>query len=197
MDIDKIVVMVWQLWKGRNSVMFLRKHLDAEAICDMIVRHISVSCCAGEHLDRKGKGLYHPIQAPTLVGWHPSKPFYWKLNMDASWNSKIDACGLGWVFLDHLYRVCMAGLKFVLRCQKVNILEAIAICFGLEILSSIDISNIMVESDCLEEVINLLNDDVVDLSEVSFCSEEAKDRGGNLGVISFSHVRRYRNVLAY
>lgn len=42
-----------------------------------------------------------------------------------------------------------------------------AICYGLENISSLHISNVVVESNCLE-VVNLLNDALVDFSKVSF-----------------------------
>lgn len=70
------------------------------------------------------------------------------------------------------------------------------IYFGLETLSSISATNIMMEFDCLE-VINLLNNVAIDYSEVSFFIDEAKDRGGELGVVSFPHVRCSQNVLAH
>lgn len=58
------------------------------------------------------------------------------------------------------------------------------ICFGLENLSSIYVLNILVESNYLE-VINLLNDGAVDLTEFSFLIEETKNRGDELRVVSF------------
>lgn len=102
--------------------------------------------------------------------------------------------GLGWVLHDHLGQMCLASLKFVLNCQKVKLLKAMVICFGLETLSSISVPNIMVEFNCLE-VISLLNDVTVDFSEVSFFIE-AKERGGELGVVPFSHACHNHNLLA-
>lgn len=70
---------------------------------------------------------------------------------------------------DHLGRVGVAGLKFISKCQKVKILEAIAIRLRFETLYY-----------CVKylgvEVINLLKDEIVDYSKVSFFTKEAKDR---------------------
>lgn len=83
--------------------------------------------------------------------------------------------GASWV-------VCIwLGLKFVPKRQEVKFLEALTICFGLENLSSIHISNIVVEFAWLE-VINFFNDISVDFSKVSFFIEETKDRGSGLGL---------------
>lgn len=49
-----------------------------------------------------------------------------------------------------------------------KIIEAMVICFGFDSLSSINIYNLLVESDDCLEVIKLLNDVVIDLYEVSF-----------------------------
>lgn len=78
-----------------------------------------------------------------------------------------------------------------------KIIEAMVICFGFDSLSSINISNLLVESDDCLEVIKLLNDVVIDLYEVSFFIEEAKDRGRKLEIISFFHVCRSHNVLTH
>lgn len=61
------------------------------------------------------------------------------------------------------------------------------ICFGLETLTIICVSNILVESDCLR-VINL-NDVGVDFSKISLSTNKVKIRDGKLGVVSFSHVQ--------
>lgn len=68
-----------------------------------------------------------------------------------------------------------------------KVLETMAICFGLESISSLAISNIFVDSDCLE-VVKLLNDKDVDISEVPSFITETKERGGELGVVAYSHV---------
>lgn len=70
-----------------------------------------------------------------------------------------------------------------------------AICFGLESISSLAISNIFIDSNCLE-VVKLLNDKGVDISEVSSFITETKERGGELGVVAYSHVHRRQNELA-
>lgn len=184
-NIDKIMILVWHLCKARNKVVFLKQRMDVQFICDSIARHFFDPSHYGEQNDHKGKMSILPTHIQAQIGWHLIDLSFWKLNIDAAWSFKSNLCGLGWVFHDHLGRVHLAGLKFVPRCQELKILEAMTICFGLEILTSINISNILVESNCLE-VINLLNDVVVDLSEVSYFIEEAKDRGGELDVVSFS-----------
>lgn len=70
------------------------------------------------------------------------------------------------------------------------------ICKGLKSISSLNLTNILVETDCLE-VVRLLNDVAVDMFEVSFFIDEAKNWGCGLNVISFSHVRRSQNMLVH
>lgn len=74
--------------------------------------------------------------------------------------------------------------------------KGLEICYRLESLSLICISNILVESNCLE-VISLLNGVVVDIFEVCFFIVEAKECGNTLGVVAYSHIRRSRNTLVY
>lgn len=57
--------------------------------------------------------------------------------------------------------------------NEVKTLEALAICYGLESISSLNLTNILVEIDCLE-VVRLLNDVTLDIFKVSFFIDEAK-----------------------
>lgn len=106
------------------------------------------------------------------------------MNIDATWSPDINPSGLSGMVQDHVGCVHLVGLKFIPRCLEVKLLEAMTICFGLENLSSIYVLNILVESNYLE-VINLLNDGAVDLTEFSFLIEETKNRGDELRVVSF------------
>lgn len=90
----------------------------------------------------------------------------------------------------------MVGLKFVPIWNEVKLLEATTIYSRLECISSIHISNVVVESDCLE-VVNLLNDVTVDFSEDSFFIVEAKEQATELGTIYFSHVYRSQKDLVH
>lgn len=58
-----------------------------------------------------------------------------------------------------------------------KLLQAMSIYSGLENPSSIHVSNILVESNCLE-IINLLNDVGVDFSKVCFFFIEEADSQG-------------------
>lgn len=116
------------------------------------------------------------------------------LNTDATWNPASNFEELGWVLCDSLGHVHREVLFH--KCQEMKLLKAMAICFCLQNLCSISISNILVEFDCLE-VINLLNDVAIDLSKVSFFIEEAKVRSSEMGVVSFSHIYFSHNVLAH
>lgn len=80
--------------------------------------------------------------------------------------------------------VRLASLKFITSCYEVKILEVVAISFDLESISSLNLLNIQVESNCLE-VVNLLNNKTVDLSEVSFFVDEAKAWGRDMRIVSW------------
>lgn len=64
----------------------------------------------------------------------------------------------------------------VLLVFEIKLIEATTICFGLKNIFSLQLSDMLVESDCLE-VVNMLNDEAVDISKASFYIEEAKDWG--------------------
>lgn len=77
-----------------------------------------------------------------------------------------------------------------------KILEGMAVSFGLESILLLNLSNILVEFDCLE-VVRLLNNVTVDLSEVSFSVDEVKVWGKDMRIVSFSHVRHKQNVVVH
>ena len=83
--------------------------------------------------------------------------------------------------------VRLASLKFITSCYEVKILEVVAISFDLESISSLNLLNIQVESNCLE-VVNLLNNKTVDLSKVFFFVDETKAWSKDMRIVS-SHVR--------
>lgn len=76
--------------------------------------------------------------------------------MDVAWSPILKSSG--WM---------SAGLKFISRCNDVKFLEATVTCYGLASISSLHISNLLVESN-YSEVIHLLNDAVVDIFEFSY-----------------------------
>lgn len=82
---------------------------------------------------------------------------------------------------DHLGGACFAGTKFIPSYGEVKTLEAMTIYIGLESIAKIPHLNFLVETDCLE-VINLLNNTVDDITEVSFFIEEAKAWSSALGL---------------
>lgn len=112
------------------------------------------------------------------------------LNTDTALSYDYKLGSLDLVLVDHLGRVHFIGLKFNLKYCEVKVLEMLAICLGMEGISSIHILNLMIESDCLEGV-KLLKDEVIDLFEVSFfIDDQAKVWSCELSVISSTHVHR-------
>lgn len=77
--------------------------------------------------------------------------------------SKVE--GLERMLRNHLGRVWFVDLIFIPQCNEVKTLEAMAIYKGLESVSSLNLSNILVEFNCFE-VVHLLND-VVDIFDFS------------------------------
>lgn len=76
------------------------------------------------------------------------------------------------------------------------ILEAMSIRFGLKSISSLNIYDILGESDCLQ-VAKLLNDISIDISKISFFLDEVKARGSEMRIISLSHIRCKQNSFVY
>lgn len=66
-----------------------------------------------------------------------------------------------------------------------KLIEGMTICYGLENLYSLSISNILVESDCLEAI--NLHEITVDISNVSLFIGEVTGCGKALGVVAYSH----------
>lgn len=131
---------------------------------------------------------------PPSARWYALSKNSWKLNFDAAWNP-ISLVG-GWGSFKPIYDIRLASFKSIQRCNAVKILEATTIYEALNCIMSLNIHHILVTSNCLE-VINLLNDPSMDLTNISFFIDEAQSLALEMCKVYFSHVQCCHNLLAH
>lgn len=113
-------------------------------------------------------------------GWIPNLGRdTWKLNTNASRCPSFQVGGLRWVICDHLGRVCWGGMKTIDHRYEIKFFKSLTVFEGLS--PAIETINVKVfaETNCLD-VVNLLNNQSINFTEVTFVVDEIKTFGFKL-----------------
>ncbi|KAH9716533.1 TPR REGION domain-containing protein [Citrus sinensis] len=151
-DNEWLVAIFWVIWSARNQFLFKGKKVNPQ----VLVAKPEVVINA-----------YKRTQAPTFapVGnqqrlvqrtWSPPTRGYFKLNVDASINSKKQISGLGIVIRDEAGNVSAAAIKLSKFNGDVAFVEAEAMEWGIQIAEKAGARCLNVESDS-QEVVNFVN----------------------------------------
>ncbi|KAH9716526.1 TPR REGION domain-containing protein [Citrus sinensis] len=145
-DNEWLVAIFWVIWSARNQFLFKGKKVNPQ----VLVAKPEVVINA-----------YKRTQAPTFapVGnqqrlvqrtWSPPTRGYFKLNVDASINSKKQISGLGIVIRDEAGNVSAAAIKLSKFNGDVAFVEAEAMEWGIQIAEKAGARCLNVESDSQE-----------------------------------------------
>ena len=84
-----------------------------------------------------------------LADWQPPPRSFYKLNVDASYQSASRIATFGAVIRDDEEHVCLAAVTRTKGVDSAFQAEIMAILFGLQMTREQDFKDLMVESDCL------------------------------------------------
>lgn len=174
-ELEKAIIILWSIWQHKNPVLQNEAIPDANAIIRTIER-VSISGNESEDFYQE-KPIKKPSVRPKSLTsheeWIPPKDRCWKINVDASKDSKRDCGGIGWILHDSSGSTISLGFKKINKDWPVKTLELKAIQEGLLNLPSLKAMHpdlvfpaIVIESDAAG-VVELLNKESVDLIENS------------------------------
>ncbi|XP_024178979.1 uncharacterized protein LOC112184993 [Rosa chinensis] len=102
-------------------------------------------------------GADKPMHPKQKQFWRPAAPGTWKLNDRGSFLPNIDRGGAGGVMRNeagHFYAAFATLVPFVTSAKQV---ELCAISEGLKLVTAMQISNVVIETDCLEAVSSIMD----------------------------------------
>lgn len=201
----KAVIIMWSLWNARNKCFHNNQTPDFKNI------RRSIQNCIDEE-DESSKEYLKSTEGSSSAAMENqlSHPYWiapaanrWKINVDASWDERSGKGGMEWLIRDSIGSLIGGGCKRIAWRWSIKILEAKAISEGLKtyiqamVVEDFGIRpELEVESDSLE-VIQAINKESSDLSELLLVVEEIEEMIPPARVISFVKCSRSSNEFAH
>ncbi|XP_062028992.1 uncharacterized protein LOC133744998 [Rosa rugosa] len=158
---EKLLMILWALWKNRNTKLW---DGCAQTSTDIVFSSFS-------WLDEFRKAR-HDVAAKLVKmqkkPWKPDPEKRWKLNVDGSFLPNQMKGGLGGVLRDGDGGFKAAFTQPVQHVDSAKQVELLAIKEGLQLLQSLKVQSVVIESDCLEATLDIGNQryDLIDYSAI-------------------------------
>ena len=179
---------LWMIWNNRNDCVHNLKcknpstlGLLAVKLAEDFKEYNTVGREAGQR---------------NTEDWLPPPRRNYKLNVDASYDSASRKASFGAVLRDASSKVQIAAVSKVEDVDSPLQAELMAILFGLQVTSEQEFKEILVESDCLLAVQEILRRQD-SLCEWGSILMDIQDRSLEFNQCSFRHINRFANVLAH
>ena len=128
--------------------------------------------------------------------WKPPPKNVFKVNVDATINSKSQMAGLGAVIRDLENKFVVAGIMQTGMKEQVSYAEAEAIVWGLKLARRAALSTLIIELDCLE-VVELVNNTKSNKTGLWWIIEEIQNQKREFCNVIVNHIPRTCNVCAH
>ncbi|KAG7960287.1 hypothetical protein I3843_10G116000 [Carya illinoinensis] len=129
--LTRFVLTAWGVWKFRNLKLFQQTNSDA---CILIRQHVKI----------------HPNI--SSLHWSPPPCGAFKLNVDGAIFDSLNISGVGAILQDDMGSLVMALSRKELSIHVVEDIEALAALRGLQLISHMGISHLILEEDSLAMV---------------------------------------------
>ncbi|XP_061999226.1 uncharacterized protein LOC133716541 [Rosa rugosa] len=158
---EKLLMILWALWKNRNN-----KFWDgcAQTSTDIVFSSFS-------WLDEFRKARHDAAAKPVKMQkktWKPDPEKRWKLNVDGSFLPNQTKGGLGGVLRDGDGCFKATFTQPVHHVDSAKQVELLAIKEGWQLLQSLKVQSVVIESNCLEVTLDIENQryDLIDYSAI-------------------------------
>ncbi|XP_024177653.1 uncharacterized protein LOC112183500 [Rosa chinensis] len=140
----KLLMILWALWKNRNNMLWNHTKQSAE---ELVLSSLAWLEEFGKANKINKTALSKPKQA-----WRPAGYGTWKLNVDGSFLPGIAHGGVRGVLHDDAGQFRAAFAAPIPAVASTRQVELWAIKEGLKLVATMQVSNIIIETDCLEAV---------------------------------------------
>lgn len=172
-DLGLIALSCWVIWNDKNNASAGIQIPNKNVRSSWIVKYMD---CYLIQRSKAKEGTSTELVTPkgSLIVWKPPPKEVVKLNVDAAWSSDPSTTGMGAILRDWTGQLIGASARFVDLDFSPPLAEILAIWEGLKFAVALNLSHLIVESDCLQ-AINLLNSDGEGLCAADCWLEDIKN----------------------
>ncbi|XP_062005887.1 uncharacterized protein LOC133723071 [Rosa rugosa] len=184
----KLLMVLHAIWKNRNDMFWRNTSQPAS--------NLVFSSLAWLAEFAKGNLTENSKQPKSRPIWKPAARGQWKLNVDGSFVPQIPHGGVGGILRDDTGKFKAAFAFPIQSVASAKQVELCAIMKGLEMVKALQISNVVIETDCLEAVSDIADRHCTHINAEGLID----DIRGNLALLSnviVQHAPRLCNQVAH
>ena len=141
---EQLLMIIWSLWRNRNNKFWSGTQQTSIDVS------LSSKAWLGEF--QRARGPSKVTKQSKLKFWKPAMNGAFKLNVDAAFLADQNQGGTGGVLRDHSGKFVAAFASPIMHSASAKQSELRAILDGLDFLYSLQIHNVVIESDCTEAI---------------------------------------------
>lgn len=145
----------WHIWKAWCDFIFNQNTILPRQVFLFLTSSVRFFLEASH--SQSGNSFPSQVSSSALVKWSPLSSHFMKVNVDASWSAS-NCEGIVGVVVWNAEAWFMAAGKWQTHAPSAKAAEANVIFVGCEFAKSMDLQQIVVESDSKENISCLLND---------------------------------------
>ncbi|KAM5550901.1 hypothetical protein ABKV19_027310 [Rosa sericea] len=185
---EKVLMLIWALWKNRNSKLWSNTAQSAQAIM------LSSFTWHGNYLSAQKVQLQDSVVKPNKH-WTPSQNRL-KINVDGAFSPSQNIGGLGGVIRREDGSFVAGFAKPVNFASSPKQVELLAIKVGIDLLQQLNLQYVLIESDCQVAIKEVCSDDF-DLSEDANILEDIQQGKNVVQAAGFIFAPRTANTVAH
>ncbi|KAM5577974.1 hypothetical protein ABKV19_008339 [Rosa sericea] len=185
----KLLMIIWAIWKNRNNFLWNGTEQSAQDIL------LSSFTWLDEFQKARNTSQPSPVKQQRQR-WKPAENGAFKLNVDAAFLSNQIRGGLGGVLPNAFGKFVAAFATPIAHTASPKQCELYAISAGLDLLASLHIQNVVVESDCIEVIAEALCPDHSLLANGGLV-DDIKRAVRNIPSVQIQYAPRSCNMVAH
>ncbi|KAM5578651.1 hypothetical protein ABKV19_008793 [Rosa sericea] len=188
---DKLLVMMWSIWRNRNEKLWRDQTQTGSGVAASAMAWFEEY--SRFHRDAESLERSHPPRRKT---WIAPMADSLKLNVDGAFLPTVQYGGSGGVLRNaHGGFIAAFSHRSAFVTSPLHT-ELVALKYGLELLQALNVTQAVIESDCLHAV-QAINSMAEDLSDLAALISDIKGLVHVLGGIVISFTPRQANMVAH
>ncbi|XP_021766279.1 uncharacterized protein LOC110730762 [Chenopodium quinoa] len=189
-EVEEIITLSWAIWNARNKAVLLGEKLEPSSV----LSYARKVCEELRGVEMK-KGGGRADGRTDAAGWKPPDTGLAKVNVDAGLLGEVGS-GIGVVCIDDRGEItCCAAVQFA-EIWDTKIAEAKAVFWGMKVALETGLSDIVIESDCLQ-VVDALRNKIQGTSHFHLILDDIVALAFNFSSVVWSFVKHGGNKVAH
>nr|POF21602.1 hypothetical protein CFP56_24727 [Quercus suber] len=190
-NVELMVSIMWTIWHRQNQIRTSAKDYPLSQVI-----HVASQALTTFHDSISGTSKQSRNCPRTQIRWSPPPAGRIKVNFDGALFKDIRKAGIGVIVYDSTGQAIASLSEQASLPFSLEIVESMAAARALSLVQDLGISSFVLEGDSAN-VINTLKSEEKSLSTYGHILSSAKSMLVPNSCVSFSHVRRFGNNVAY